>query len=658
MPLEKYDSNGNLIRPPDIVGTVTSPQSSVTPPTKLERYDNSGSLIHQIFNPSTSGVVNVFPKEQEISTPKDIGRNILKTLSPSITSLGMAAGAAPFTGGASLFAPAAGTVLGGLAAHFATQKALEGFGEQPEQDPWTSAATDVGLQQGGGMLVNKMGSLFKGLIRPPTYESISPEMQRLGPIYQEMIDKGGGPSYAQQNTGKIKKVLEDVFGGQAKSEQLKNAATASEAVDIGKVNQITGKSLTGFEDPQDVLKAAGGNLKKTLDIYKQGSDAAAENAKNVANLNPQRVLTGYKEVKSSVLDNQGNPIIQKIPQYADIKGPIQLPNAVDLADKYLKTIDENYGEKSTADMMGLVSDAQKPLIRAALDVVKYRNTPIPFEAAWDMKKAAGEAGFNKIKIVATPKQGQFATLTDAIDSDIQDSLPKWQNGGQTALNSFSKAKELVNRRHELYQQGDEISAILEKQKVSTSQPAFDAILSDPKKIGRAIEAAGPGGRAELQTYQIQKAIQGNEDWTDPNKRAVLKKLFNGPQLDGLDNFFEAAKNVNDKESNAGKVAVAIRVGHAALTVSGALLSGTGHLGTGASVLTGAIALPQFVKSVLLNPTRARAATVLMNLPPSSPQAKFWSRQVFAGLEGVGIALQMSDGKTKKGTITSNGVKID
>ncbi len=53
-----------------------------------------------------------------------------------------------------------------------------------------------------------------------------------------MIEKGGGPSYSQQNPGLIKKGFEDILGGEAKHTQLRNAATAGRKVGEATIQDI------------------------------------------------------------------------------------------------------------------------------------------------------------------------------------------------------------------------------------------------------------------------------------------------------------------------------------------------------------------------------------------------------------------------------------
>lgn len=667
----------------------------------------SRGAIEKAFNPQLEGVTEGFSPEKRIRTFKDVGREVLPKLRPFIRGAGTAAGvglSAATLGTATIPMLAVGAgagLLSGLGTDLAVQEAEKGFGGDPTSlsatanlvpkgstaDSFAGAAEGLVGDELGSHAVRMLGRGFRGLIRPPAYDTINPMAQRLGDTYKQMIDYGGGPSYSQQNRGAFGHV-ESILGGAPQKTQLDNAARAGRAVSKDVLRKVTEQPEVSygpswqktvvqqhipgetdfkapFEYPREMTQLLGARAREITDRANLHADKV-------------RMIAQTKPFNSRITDSG---------TIESDKGPIVPTSMVLKADEFMR---ENFGAdyytRGLDQKFSLVADEEKPLIRTAMDILKYAKrdpvhadkilgvSPVPFDKAWKFKQEASGIGYGDDAIVSTYKNANFKKLGSAADDDIEKSVANWGKHGEEALHAYQTTKALISNRHDLYQQGDAITNLTKTAIGDSGRPDYDKILTDPLLTGKAIAAAGPGGRRNLQGYNLTKVLDDATDqttglfakdkllnsWKDPNKQEVWKKLYNSDQLAQINHFIEGLANVSEKQSGAGKLSAAWRVGSAGVNVAGTLLSSGliehgGALAKPGMVIGGMIATSEFVKQILLDPKKARAATILMHQGPSSSEGRFLSRQIFTALEGVAMTLQTKDGPVpgviKNGKVT-------
>lgn len=363
-----FDAQGNLI----------------SDDVQKKTFDGNGNLIEQAFNPQLKGVTEGFAPEKRIRTFKDVGRELIPKIRPFARAAGVAAGIA--SGGSSIPISAALGLLGGAGTDLAMQEAEKGFGGTPAPSfsskaglvPPNSVMDAVaGAGEGmigdelGGHVVRGVGRMFKGLIRPGPYTAMDPMSQRLGDTYQAMIDKGGGPTYSQQNDGQLKHV-ESIFGGAPQRQQLQNAAQAGRAVSKDVLRSVTEQpeiSYGNYPSKTVVQPHVPGatDFKQSFEYPQEMTQLLGARAKDLTN----RANANADKVRMIAQTRPFNSRYSSTGIESD-KGPIVPTSMVLKADEFLRdAFGADYHTRGIDQKFGLVADEEKPLIRTALDILKY-----------------------------------------------------------------------------------------------------------------------------------------------------------------------------------------------------------------------------------------------------------------------------------------------
>lgn len=626
-------------------------------------------IVGTIFSPPKASD-RLFPKPPSETNPNTAGdiQNILANITGFARPI-VATGSGALGGAAILAATRNPWAIGtGVATSYSfadafmqkLQKALGGedprsyLSEETGMEPGSfsetlmnsaqqAAITDLGGKAIGGAyrvakpLTDKLWNRMSGT-GPTILSSPNPYMDEL-------------PASLSQRTGSgTARLAEDITGGASKTEQLRAVGEASKKLGLRVSGNLKGKVLTDFEDPHSVAVNYSNNTKDALNNYTRASNAAAQNTLNIA--------------EDNVLYYAGKKV----------EGPVNFTDPVTWAYNQLNKLSETYGQKSTGELLKVVSDDKKPLIEVANQIMRYARRdrvgnvildaagnvaakPVPFRAAWDLKQAANKLAYKGDPIVLPHSRAQVADVGSSIDESIENSIATWQKDAKNALNSYRNSKTLVQNRKDLFESGDAITGLMKTPTSGSAQ--LDEVLKDPITTSRAIWS-GSIERKELASYQLQKLLREAWDeknkifdgrklldsWFDPSKKAVLEKLYNVEQRADITNILRAIDATNQKVSAAGRIATAIRVGSAGVYLGGGLLSSaamsSGHAQAGA-IVGGVIGIAAFTKKVMLNPKAAKiAAYIIQN--PNSPQIQYMSRQLFNSLNGTRILMKDAYGQ--------------
>lgn len=616
-------------------------------------------------------------------TPRSFKSKALEFARPIADTAAGAAGAA-LSGGV----PFVGAVAGPAAYLGMDQimQALQGSERQPSissnvldlqkggvADRVASTAEQYGMNAALGKILTPLASGIKGVINEGLYGGVA------NPLLGEL-----GATYSQYQNRPIAELIENIAarGYKAKALEAISAKASDMAGKIGKVFSPI-RVASEVQDPQLLGNYIQQQTAQVFDESLKESGARAQIAKSVAQLNPEKVITGMKAVSTG---GYGPPAI--VPQVEIVRGPVKLDNVIMWAKNYIEG-------KSRAIFQ---PDEEKLLVQEAQNILKATNAqfdtagklvnsrPVSFEEAWDLKKALGDVGYGKPKEGITKVNSFFQDAERNITDDITSSVGKWRNGRQQALDAWNEARTIVAKRHELFHQADQIPTLLN----TTNSPisAVNAIVDDPKKLERALNIASLGDatkalskfnvtnfasnnlKQDLKSYQFMRMMRNayeqpagaNQDTgryvksklmdqiNDPEVQQSLSKLYSGRELDNIKQFFRAVGDTGIPASGAGNIAAKIRVlGATAVLGSGlvgSMLSGSAlNAGTAASgVILGGYLTLQQVGKILTKPDAAKYLTAFVEGTPLGTSEKYAMKTITSALTGTILDVKMDNNR--------------
>lgn len=515
---------------------------------------------------------------------------------------------------------------------------------------------------------------------------------------QEAIDLGLNPTVGQATGSKAANFLENNFAGGPKlkiqGEQGKLLQSRADEISRSLGSKLDsgqqGPTLSGAPTTATGLQARTaleGNLAKSTAIEKAAYKKFETDhlAKNSISFNAP---IGEEEA-SGLLDAQGQPVPGKqTTQQQVIQGPIYHTNSTIQAAKIKPTLDKLM---EGADFQTLDPYQQADLKNLKTSVDRLTNgtsvmqngqeihvSVMDYNTAATMKSMLNKDYGGVIN--KNLQEGGLSSLAKTLDSDIDESVARWNDGKQALsdLNTAHSATALKRGtfRNEIqtkmYSRTGGPTSQLDTRIPGDPSKVFTDAYQSPEKADRLIKAMGPDNagfiKGDYFDNQLRPKVFGTsgdefnpkaaiDELNDPN--SVTRNIYSSYERNSMLRFFKAANVVSPSDVSSSH-ALAFKTGTFALTLgtSAAKVIFGGGLTGGAETAAVGIGLEiganSFTKNVLLNPRNAELASRLVKLPPTSDEAQAASKMLLKGLRGV----QLTVGG-KPATVQESGkVKLD
>ena len=639
-----YDYEGNVITP------------------KKQYYDYAGNPIDSTPAQTPSEVVSK-------ATPKpivDLFKTITSNLPSAKTLATVGAGAA------------VGTALGMPPVGLATTIGLQKLSDPASTDktPWQNIkemGLDFVLQELMGRGASAAGLVGKEIVKPGSV--LPAQMNKLLPFK---------PTVGQLSGNKFLQIIENTFAGKRK--QL--AAEASARI----IDQRAEKLLSNFTGRSDIAIARpfeqGGNIQQGIegqfDTLMSESTQRGSQAKLIGQANKTKVPVYVANTDALTGVPTGGAHVSG---YRDVTGEViptnYLTEVRNILDDFAKS--DKIPDPDSAIVKDLTNALNKnqTVNATGLPTADSRN----FADLWETKKAFGAEAFENPKTRIDHTDRLYARLYNAIDKDIQASLPKWKVDADVALNFYNESKIIAHKRYDLFKVKPLERLVNEETGVV---PAIDAAIKDPKILRKTLltgnipvpEAQGPNfteikylttnTRQDLAGYEFTQIVNNAkyidkvtgaalydghkllEMLHDPSKQESYKLLWSAQNRADIEQFFTNISQVAQKESTGMSHYWLMRLTGAGVGLSASLLSGMGTLpASGVGIVSGTIALNKVAK-LLTNPSTARLVVAAAQGGPLQVPVRVAGRAVANVLKNTPMTLEYSDGSKVNATINSTG----
>lgn len=485
---------------------------------------------------------------------------------------------------------------------------------------------------------------------------------------QDYATKLGATFSQYKGNRKVAQFIEDVFAPGTKEKSLEASSVAGADIGSPKAAGLAGRTKEFIRDPNKPAAALSEALNESFFLSMAKSNERAAIARDIAKQNPQVIIHQLPGGKVAA---------------ETIEGPIDTFGARSIAENYIKDRPDPT----------ILPDKEKALYSTAKQLLLKTTTangqpkPMSFSEAWRFKQDADSLGTLKGKKEAgTHVKSVFDDFADALNQDIESSIPKWKTQPNEAIAAWKQAKQIVGQRKEAFDAG-ELSNLLNNE---YSLETINNLIDNPRTLKKALIAGNlelPGigkisstnVKRDLQGFKLQtildnaKEINPNnptgpvrfnagkllQQWRDPKIQESLRTLYSAENRADIDHFLTALSNVSQKPTTSGKIATWIRVGGAGLTLGGGLATaGLEIMGKpggiySAGVMGVTLGLHTLGK-VLTNKKSARYFTDLMEGRALGVSDAFASRMIFGALQGSMAELQMGDGSIVPGKIVKGG----
>lgn len=207
---------------------------------------------------------------------------------------------------------------------------------------------------------------------------------------------------------------------------------------------------------------------------------------------------------------------------------------------------------------------------------------------------------------------------------------------------------------------------------------LDNIIQDPVKLEKVLSRAQANGvssnvRKTLASYQFSQIFNRasvlptdgrgmrldpneiNKIWNDPEMQDSLKKLYNRPTRDAMDQLF---KNITITQDKMGPSPSNVRywltrggIGIAAGVITGSL---SGNAAMSGIATSGVFITAGQLGKLLSNPTTARVMVALAGKEPLGISEQFAGKLIIRALQGSTVALINQDGSKTPAQIDKDG----
>ncbi|MGH7239080.1 MAG: hypothetical protein ACREHG_03330 [Candidatus Saccharimonadales bacterium] len=407
------------------------------------------------------------------------------------------------------------------------------------------------------------------------------------------------------------------------------------------------KNVPG-QSQQEVSSLIQKSLKSNIDASQQESNDLANQAKLIAGRN-SFTFNFTKKVENKLED--GTTEVKNVKKTKTVQGPTYLNNLAGYAHTYLKN--SKLRDTLTSDPLAGIAKAIITLTNAKFSKktgeLKTIN-PISFSNAWLIKREL-EQQYSKTPFVAS-----FAS---ELNSDIDDSIPRWSNDSANALKFWQASKQTVAQRHQLFDK-DGVAQIID----TTNSPLPDvaATIKDPMKLGRALAAGNlklPAGRVvstnirqDLRGYVIKELINDPnsavDKFTDPNMQRSYDQLFGPYEKKEVTRFFNSLQKGGYKNSIANARGWLMP---GAIGLSAAFMRhGISPWETGAIVAAGYKLGSIATQRLITNPKTAKLMEGLLSNKPLGVSDSFAARTIASVLNGTTLSIIDSEGQEHPGRI--------
>lgn len=651
------------------------------------------------------------PLQGKLEAPQSLKDKIIETARPFVApAVGAVAGAAATPTGP------LGMGIAGAGASVLVDQALQAAEDRKPVSPIFgldgigNTAEMLGTNEIGGRIGDKIIGKLKGVLSEyNTPGSVVGSIAKLQPTFSQ---------YYQQTFGSqsVSKWVEDIFASGSKAAAIENSGKIAMFEGTALGSRLAKRTPGVVSNPLRMGQNMAVGLENNLKTSYAESEGLSSTAKLVGKANViqipmppeppgknpivQKAITALggsgdfnalpPQAQSAVLSlakNMGYSPVQ--PKPLEIAGPVHLENARQIAQQFVDDRMKLFPDitKAPPEDQQLINAAKtilgisSPMQFPDGSVVKM---PVSFEDAWNVKKATDRFAYGDPHESVSYTSSTFAKLSKAINQDIDDSIPLWQNNPNgVATKAWQNAKATVAQRYNVFGE-DGVKQLINT--TNSPVPEIDKIMADPVKLQRALNAGElkmPSGtiassnmRKDLQGYKVmtmlQDAWKGDPinpqvgtiqpeklmgSWNDPAFGEGKKLLFSQQQRADIDQFFKNIAMTQQKQSFGGvpsKVMWAVRGG---IAFSPALFTGamTGSADWGLGVL-GVTASGMAASRLLTSPTMARMMVAMSAGQPVGRSTEYISRQIVGALQGTGalISIQNKDGKKIDGTIDKDG----
>lgn len=652
--------------------------------------DVGQSVFPASTNPFIESVLSLIPETSEEAKP--LVRNIISGAAG--TFAGVAVG------------PETYPVVSGLAASatmaFMDQALRHATKDDTGSNLFPDSPVAAGLEQ---TLLNEIGGrvasgVVKGAkeLRFPgsvskTVHGVTDELLNLKPTYAQFDKAISGSD-----------LLEDVASRGAKVRGIEESTTLAKKRVDEFVQKITGRSTpvknaAGKSTGQRVAPSSEAlaemqkaELTNSFNASKAASNAEATNFLRIAELNDMSIPQPPIVKNTGIFNANGQPIITSIPQPPKIvKGATFGHNVLSaVAETAKKMVDSGIRPDPENKLWNVLEDISHKFgteLEHLTPNSPNQHIPISAADAWAMKQQINDlAEWDPIKGISK-QDTQFKYLSKAINKDIDQSIPLWQNQPLTAAKSWGRAKAIVEQRNKVFtplgETGKGSKTLLST--VNSPDPDVYAIMDDQKKLQRYLvtgdlkingrQIYSSNAKRDMQGQGIQRIW--NDNWTPTNpmnteigkfngdKAATDwirfrdskagKLLYNGQTAKNFDEVFDAIRKVT-ADPNAGSNWVHYRFATNTMGLASTLLAGHfGDMGTISrlGITGGYISLGGLAKVM----TNKRAAPVMLAMLHGKPLGMSFqaaSRIIMQSLSGSGLTLIGNDGNEVAGVVGTDG----
>jgi hypothetical protein len=521
--------------------------------------------------------------------------------------------------------------------------------------------------------------------------------------------KNLNPTYSQYEASpKHSSLIEDYFGRGAKEASIADSTKRAKIRSNELIADLTIPNVSGpvssiSNDARAELMMA--ENRASYDKFVATSNKEAQNAVAGADLYPKQlpgtvvqtpiqvpVMSGGIQTGTQTV-NASSVVAGKV-----VNGPIDLNRTL---PELLKIRSEMYPN-------GIITpDVNTPVSRTINDIFKaidakfdpqgnlISSNPLGFKEAWDAKQAIDALGYGHLTENINAVDGRFRRISNSLNKDIDESIPKWSNDPSQApqlasINqSWQQSKAIVQKRHELWgpigETGKSADTLLNTE--NAPREVMDSILGDYKKMGRFLESGeatvngqtvtSTNGRKDLQGYFFKKLEQDN--WTpySPENRDVgvlngdqyatdynkfrqstegikLLGTLNSAKARRWDDFVDAVQKTTNQLNNNNNY-IKFRFGTATLGLAGELLaehSDSAMLTRGA-IVSGYIGMG-VVARIMSNDNYAPILLGLLHGRPLGMSFQAASRLLVQGMSGGHITLTLKDGSKQEAVVGTDG----
>lgn len=486
------------------------------------------------------------------------------------------------------------------------------------------------------------------------------------------------PTAAQLTDSNVLNLIENIFSSKSKQAALLRSSGIADDTAQSMLRTFTGRPDIELHQPFKMGETIQKDIEQQFDASRLESNKRGLGAAFIAKANPELIPTFTKDPITG-LTTPGQPF--------KVNGKIIPANLIKEAQTLWDTLHKS----------DIPPDPNSPIARA-LDSILGRNQhldaggntvpkPRDFGDMWETKKAIDDIAYNNPKSQTTFTDTRFRKLSDAINKDIETSLPSWANNGDAALKLFKEAKTIVSQRNKVFGTAPIEKLVNEETK---DIPAINSIIDDPKQLKKSLVAGNlvipEGGtnqvtnikyitnntRKDLQGYELQRLInsaksvdaKGNvlydgqklvDAFNDPNKQESYKLLYSAQNRADIEQFF---KNVN-ATSQKGQVGPSrywiMRMAANGLGLGAGLISamGTGNVPASAGIVGGVVSMNALGR-LLTNPATARLMVAAAQGGPLNMPTMVASRAIANILRNTPMTIEYDDGSKVNGKIDAAG----